>query len=226
MMPDYLNRTSRVRTAVARLTCRFSDRIICVNQEMRATIVHLGVPDDRIEVKEAYLPTPVPPIEANPRFEAWLKEHSPLLTTTMFLRPEYGYEILEAAMPILRMRYPKIGLVVMGIDGTAPDSSIFRAGDVEHGLCLHLMSRCNAFVRPTFNDGDSVSVREAHALGVPVVASDIGNRPPGTYLFRPGDVNGFVEQVEKALEGLHAHSDGAVSIRKAGFFGNESCEVS
>ena len=39
-------------------------------------------------------------------------------------------------------------------------------------------------VRPTLSDGDSVSVREALAAGVPVVASDVTSRPPGTRTYR------------------------------------------
>jgi glycosyltransferase involved in cell wall biosynthesis len=36
------------------------------------------------------------------------------------------------------------------------------------------MAQCSVFVRPTYFDGDAASVREALALGVPVVASDVG----------------------------------------------------
>jgi hypothetical protein len=57
---------------------------------------------------------------------------------------------------------------------------------VNHDACLALMSACDVFLRPTLEDGDSISVREALALGVPVVASRVGARPAGAILFRPG----------------------------------------
>jgi glycosyltransferase involved in cell wall biosynthesis len=42
------------------------------------------------------------------------------------------------------------------------------------------------YLRPTRTEGDAVSVREALALSVPVVASDVVGRPDGTILFPLG----------------------------------------
>jgi len=74
---------------------------------------------------------------------------------------------------------------------------IFLAGDLEHELCLALMSRSAVFVRPTFRDGDSISVREAVSLGVHVIASNVGTRPDGVLLFEPGDVNGLMARIKE-----------------------------
>src|SRR6185503_11969747 len=63
-----------------------------------------------------------------------------------------------------------------------------------------LMARSAVFVRPTFRDGDSISVREAVSLGVPVVASNVGSRPDGVALFEAGDISGLVEQIVKLHE--------------------------
>ena len=70
-------------------------------------------------------------------------------------------------------------------------------GNVSHEKCLSVMSQCDLFVRPTFADGDANSVREALSLGIPVVASDVGNRPPGTVLFRTGDVDDLAAKIEE-----------------------------
>jgi glycosyltransferase involved in cell wall biosynthesis len=77
--------------------------------------------------------------------------------------------------------------------------NIYLAGDLDHELCLALMARSDVFVRPTFRDGDSISVREATSLGVPVVASNVGTRPQGTFLFEAGDVDGLVRQLEQVF---------------------------
>jgi glycosyltransferase involved in cell wall biosynthesis len=61
------------------------------------------------------------------------------------------------------------------------------------------MARSSVFVRPTLRDGDSISVREAKALGLPVVASNVGTRPEGTLLFEAGDVDGLVQRIENAV---------------------------
>jgi glycosyltransferase involved in cell wall biosynthesis len=63
------------------------------------------------------------------------------------------------------------------------------------------MRRSHVFVRATLEDGDSISVREALALGVPVVASRVGTRPPGTILFHPGDVEDMLSKVDLAWAG-------------------------
>ena len=61
------------------------------------------------------------------------------------------------------------------------------------------MARSDVFLRPALEDGDSISVREALAMGIPVVASRVGTRPPGTILFRKGDKTDLVDKLESVL---------------------------
>src|SRR5262249_47091467 len=137
-----------------------------------------------------------------PEIEHWIQEHSPVITSTIFFRPEYGFEFLVRAVAILREKYPKMGCLVMGggAKGEQAHEGMFLAGDLNHELCLALMARSSVFVRPALRDGDSISVREAHSMGVPVVASNVGTRPEGVMLFAPGDVEGLVDAVEQALD--------------------------
>src|SRR5207253_295641 len=134
------------------------------------------------------------------------------LSTAAFFRPEYGFDLLVKALTGLRKTHREIGCVVMG-DGEHRDEglalvrraglgdAILLAGDVDHEQCLALMARSDVFVRPTLMDGDSISVREALALGVPVVASNVGTRPEGTLLFQAGNVRELVKQLENAISG-------------------------
>jgi glycogen(starch) synthase len=62
-----------------------------------------------------------------------------------------------------------------------------------------LMSRSDVFLRPTLEDGDSISVREAISLGVPVVASRTGARPAGAILFEPGNMEDMLSKLDLAL---------------------------
>jgi glycosyltransferase involved in cell wall biosynthesis len=55
------------------------------------------------------------------------------------------------------------------------------------------------FVRPTRAEGDAVSIREAQAAGVPVVASNVGRRPPGVVLFETEDVACLCDAVRAVL---------------------------
>ena len=133
-----------------------------------------------------------------------------MLSTALFFRPEYGFADLLAALRELRCDYPEIGCVVMGDTeqrGNAEDEvlraglagNVLLSGDLDHDVCLSIMSRSDVFVRPTRADGDSISVREAIDAGVPVVASVAGTRPEGTMLFRPGDVDAMVGQLRRAI---------------------------
>lgn len=132
------------------------------------------------------------------------------LSVTLSFRPEYGFDLLMDAVSRLNRKYPELGCLVIGSgeDRSAAEElirkcrlggSVFLAGDLDHQLCLTAISRSTAFVRPTFRDGDSISVREAMSLGVPVVASNVGTRPEGTLLFEVGDLEALISQIERAL---------------------------
>ena len=84
---------------------------------------------------------------------------------------------------------------------SASAEHILVAGDVAHGQTLALLLRAGALLRTTRYDGDSISVREALALGTPVVATDTGMRPDGCFLVQVGSVAGLVDAVRQALGG-------------------------
>jgi glycosyltransferase involved in cell wall biosynthesis len=56
------------------------------------------------------------------------------------------------------------------------------------------------FVRPSRADGDAVSIREALQAGVPVVASDVVERPDGAVLFRTGDRAALTSALRAVIE--------------------------
>ncbi|MFT5232183.1 MAG: glycosyltransferase involved in cell wall biosynthesis [Candidatus Krumholzibacteriia bacterium] len=65
-------------------------------------------------------------------------------------------------------------------------AAVARAAEKLSNVNLHLlygqplipiMSRCGAFLRPSREDGDSVAIREAMSMGLPVLASDVVQRP-------------------------------------------------
>jgi glycosyltransferase involved in cell wall biosynthesis len=164
-----------------------------------------------MEVLPAFLSTESPEVAPEPRLLAWMGRYRPLFSTVLFFRPEYGFDLLITCLARLSRLYPSFGCLVMGsgeqrgqaerrIREAGLEGSVFLLGDVSHETCLALMSACDVFLRPTFEDGDSISVREALALGVPVVASRVGARPAGAILFHPGDVDGMLAAIASALE--------------------------
>lgn len=55
------------------------------------------------------------------------------------------------------------------------------------------------FIRPTNADGDSLSVREAISYGLPVIASDVCERPSLSILFKKGDYIDLSEKIRYVL---------------------------
>jgi glycosyltransferase involved in cell wall biosynthesis len=55
------------------------------------------------------------------------------------------------------------------------------------------------FLRPTYIDGDSVSVREALDAGCDVIASDAAERPDGCRLFATGDESDFALKLQESI---------------------------
>jgi glycogen(starch) synthase len=134
-----------------------------------------------------------------------------VFSVTASNRPEYGAELLVETIARLRFQQKNAGCLMIGLGEEAKairgliekrglSNSVLLLGDVTHEECLHIMSRSSAFVRPTFTDGDSISVREALALGVPVIASDAANRPEGTVLFETGNSSDLIKKMEWVLE--------------------------
>jgi glycogen synthase len=211
--PDYISQVTGTMKRVVRVACALQTRLICVSEGIHDALLSLGVKCDSMEISEAYLgvegqESPETMIEAN--VAEWMRDHHPLLSTALFFRPEYGFETLLAALSNLRGTFPRLGCVVMGsgeersvaeeqIREAGLDANILLAGDMKHQECLAVMSLSDVFVRTTKQDGDSISVREALGLGVPVVASRTAFRPQGTILFSPGDAAALVEAIETAL---------------------------
>ncbi len=210
MAPEYVRGANAWTRTTVRLTCLMYDRVVCVNEEIAAALMSLGISRRRLEIKPAFLPVPRVECMVPEQLEGWMRRHPMFLAVTLSFRPEYGFELLMDAMSRLNRKYPELGCVVIGtgedrseaeelVRQRRLDEQIFLAGDLHHQLCLTAISRSTVFVRPTFRDGDSISVREAMSLGVPVVASNVGTRPEGTLLFEAGNLQGLIDQIERVL---------------------------
>jgi glycosyltransferase involved in cell wall biosynthesis len=210
MMPGYLASAYPWKRKLAAFTCWLYGRVICVSPEINDAILSLGTAPERIGVVPAFLSTERGEAARDSTLQSWTARHRPLLSTVLFFRPEYGFDVLVSGLARLRRSYPSVGCVVMGSGEQRADAEnlvlkagledhVLLMGDVDHSSCLAVMSACDVFLRTTLEDGDSISVREALALGVPVVASRVGTRPAGVILFHPGDGENLIESVKLAL---------------------------
>lgn len=209
MMPDYVTTCSPPFRKLTAFACGLYSRIICVGPALRDAAIALGTPAERTEIAPAFLAAENPETPLEPRLLDWIEQRRPLLSTALFFRPEYGFDLLIEGILRLRRRYPALGCLVMGsgeqsaeaeqrVREAGLENEVLLLGDVDHDTCLALMCRSDVFVRPTLQDGDSMSVREALALGIPVVASRVGSRPPGAILFQPDDVGDMVSKLDLA----------------------------
>jgi glycosyltransferase involved in cell wall biosynthesis len=85
----------------------------------------------------------------------------------------------------------------------------------EHGASV--IAKSGVYYRPTTVDGDSVALREALVMGVPVVASDATQRPSGVEVVGVGDWAAAAEAIMGALD--DADEDG----KEEGTVGDNEC---
>ncbi len=102
------------------------------------------------------------------------------------------------------------GLVVIG-SGSMDEDTVglcqslgvgercYMLGDLDREQALAVMGLCDLFVRPSLADGDSGSVREALAIGLTVVATDVTPRPAGVILCPPANPVQMAETIKQVL---------------------------
>jgi glycogen(starch) synthase len=203
LVPEYLAPGRLGPRVLARLSSSFYRRVIAVSRAVQDAVVSLGVPANRVELLPSFIFTKPGFAERFP-----LQGQSPVLGTTLFFRPEYGFSLLIDAVDRLREKHPGIACLMMGsgeqqeqarqmVAERGLQAVIFFLGNVDHEKCLSIMSQCDLFVRPALADGDANCVREALALGIPVIASRVGTRPPGTILFQTGNVEDLITKIDE-----------------------------
>ena len=175
------------------------DGVIAVNAEIAALFRTFGVRAERIRTILPFVVTP--PDAAIPmpqRLADFFAAHQPLLLTVGLLEPEYDLAMQIDVMGEIVQRFPRAGLVIAGAGSLEEDlrrqiaavphgEHVLLYGDMPHPVTMRATLECDALLRTTLYDGDSVSVREALYLGTPVIATDNGLRPEGVRLIPPSD---------------------------------------
>jgi glycogen synthase len=185
------------------------DALIAVNEEIAGVFERFGVSRNRIHVI-----APHPPVEGveafrlPARLQEFLRAHRPVLISVGGLETEYDLPLQINAMARVCEQFPEAGLMIVGggrrkeeiaaLAASKPYADhILLCGDVEHTATLRAIAESDLLLRTTHYDGDAISVREALALGTPVIATQNKMRPPGVRLFPVADL----DALEAAIRG-------------------------
>jgi len=188
------------------------DRLIGVNPAIVEFFQKLGVPAERRRLIYPHSfsddGSGSGPLPQN--LASFLESHSPVLISVGLLEPEYDLPLQIAVLDRAREKFPNAGLVMIGsgsleaelrarIAAQPSARHMLLCGDVPHKATLQAVSRSEAMLRTTLYDGDAVSVREALYLGIPVIASDNGMRPPGVRLIPSSNLDALSAAIEEVL---------------------------
>ena len=204
--------TRWLRTTSRRMAAKVAlgpyDRIICVSEEIRGGLIEAGIDDRRLAVLPAFGREGVVPGELPDEVGRFVSGRSAIVSSLIGAGRDYGErELLEAWARL--DSGPGAGLVVAGPGTDHPEArrlvdrlglkNVLLAGELDRPAALALLKASRLFVRPTWVDGDAVSVREALVLGIRVVATRTGTRPPGATLCEPGDIAALSDAMSAAL---------------------------
>jgi glycosyltransferase involved in cell wall biosynthesis len=207
-VPDLLeSRVPMLRRGTRWAMSRF-DAIIVVNPDIR-TAIQDHVDPDRIEVLPAYLKAPPEESRYDAYVEDFLASGRTLLLSAFrvqFLpdgRDLYGLDVGVDAFTALATKWPDLRLALFIAERPSAMKAarylralarqLEQAGLRDRALVVFGLPLTGAFrhdvilVRPTRAEGDALSVREALHAFVPVVASDVVDRPAGTSTFASND---------------------------------------
>lgn len=201
---------------------RFSSHIVVTNKNFQKLLVDKGIPENKVSVASAFIPSKNAFIEEQPLAQEARKfcaNYKPLVLTYAF-GPDlykgediYGLDLIVQLAQELRPELPQAGFVVVIPEIT--NENYFRKlrADIQkkdlgsffyfvignHLSFVPFLQYADLFIRATNTDGDALTLREALYYRVPSVASDVCYRPEGTMLFRNRDVTDLCKVVREVL---------------------------
>lgn len=165
------------------------------------------------EANQHVIPNPAPAVKT--KREKFANDDPTLLFLGAIIEKKGVFDLLEAVAG-LRDYYPRLRLVLAGTGaaqaqvkeraqalGIAPQ--VEMPGWIDAQARDAWLAKANVFVLPSYYEGLPMSVLEAMAAGLPVIASDVGGIPEviehgvDGLLIVPGDVADLVRSIERLL---------------------------
>lgn len=175
--------------AYTRLAMRYTDHVVAVSENVRAYLTqHYGVPQRQIDVIVNGIDTTIyrPGPRARFRAERGIGADTFVIGHVARLAPIKNQAMLIRALAILRQHVPCCALVIVG-DGPlraelAELASVVGVAGSVHFLgerqdVPELYREFDAFALTSWIEGTSMSILEAMASALPVVATAVGGTP-------------------------------------------------
>lgn len=176
---------------VGTLKYRAFDRVVAVSEAVRAQLASQGVPPAKLRtIRSSIDPASCQPTWSHARLreEFRLDPAARVVVQAAQLIPRKGHALLLSAWPQVLKGCPDAHLLVLGTGplGGALRLAASRAG-LDHRVTfggfrpdlLDFLGRADLLVHPASREGLGVSVLEAQAAGVPVVACGVGGLREG-----------------------------------------------
>jgi len=204
---------------VASLKYRLYDRTVTISDGIRQVLLNEGVAADRIRC----VPSAVDTSQYHPedRDDAWFRREFALAPDELVvgmsaqLIPRKGHQLLLEALPEVLKVHPRLKVLMFGRGPEADriQSAIDASPLMRPHVCMtgfrtdldRVLKHLDLLVHPAYMEGLGVSLLQAAACGVPIVAARAGGMPeivhPGVNgeLITPGDVKGLSEAMNKVL---------------------------
>ncbi|MFH2084655.1 MAG: glycosyltransferase [Candidatus Omnitrophota bacterium] len=201
---------------------RLARHVIAVNRDFRKILVEQGIPENKISIIPAFIPSRDNDFITRPiprDIVEFCQGGKPLILGygygPLFHANEdlYGLDLIVGLAKKLKADFTRARFVVVipeitnekyfeqlknDIRQSNIDSS-FRFAIGNHLAFVPFLQYADLFIRTTNTDGDALTLREALYYGVPSVASDVCYRPESTILFRSRDITDLYRVVRQTL---------------------------
>ncbi len=210
---------------------RFSTKIIVVSNNLKKMLLDKSINENKVKVLRNAVDINLQSLDEICRAELRHKLHFNndrfLIGYVGRLSKEKGiHYLLEAASKAIN-RNIKLSIAIIG-DGPDKQFLIDRSKELKLDPYISFLGfqqepqqyfKCfDAFVLPSITEGTPMALLEAMALGIPAIASSVGEIPKiidhkiNGILVSPADINGL----QIAIEELYCNSDLRESLSKAG----------
>lgn len=180
----------RVKPYVARMFSLGSDRVVGCSEALTKDLIRHGLnPRKAMTIHNGIpygAPEPDPGLRAEVRAELGVPEHAPVIMFVARFAADKGIEDLLIAMVEVLRRRPDTRLVLAGDGPLLPvcraQARTLGIEDAVHFLGFRhdvhrLLAAADVFTLPSLDEGLPLSVAEAMASGLPVVATPVGGVP-------------------------------------------------